>query len=119
MIEFSRLIIAILAAILLSIDLYYRWVHRHGALEEVIDWKGIIPLPALAVLGGFSSYACGWIGWGLLITAGMASADAIKIVASPSVNWERAIVIRATLVFQAATIAMCIRSAVQQGMGFL
>jgi len=114
-----KLSLAGFVVMILALDLVLKWRNRHGALEDVTDWKGLIPLPALAVLGGLSSLVCGWVGWGLLITAGLASADTIKVVASPGVGWERAIVIRSTMIFQAATIAMGIRAAVQLSMSLV
>lgn len=117
--ELIQLSLAGFIVTLLTLDLTLKWRNRHGALEDVTDWKGLIPLPALAVVGGLSSLVCGWVGWGLLITAGLASADTIKVIASPGVGWERAIVIRSTMIFQAATIAMGIRAAVQLSMSFV
>lgn len=102
------IIVASIVFCFLVIDLTFRWRGRDCPSVDLADAKRFLPLPVLAVLGGISAHAgCGWLGWGLLVTAGLCAADAIVVAqvraGSP---WERAIIIRSILIFEAAVIAL-------------
>jgi len=98
--------------LILSADLVTRWRNRDRVQPGS---GGLYPYPTLAILGGISSVASGWLGWGLLVTAGLAATDALRNNSPVQIGgWvagiEIAIFSRLTLMFQAATIAMCIKT---------
>jgi len=106
--EQVTVIVAAVVLGLLSLDLALRWRGRNKPATDLVGMGRLLPLPVLAIIGGISAHTgCGWVGWGLLITAGLCSADAVTIAqiraGSP---WERAIILRSLIIFEAAVIAL-------------
>jgi len=107
-----RFIVAFTVSVILSVDLTIRWRGRFLPVVDIGQWRGAIPLPLVALLGGISSLTCGWVGWGLAVVAGLAAADIFKagLPSGGLAGYERAIIVRTLLVFEVLVIAYCIRS---------
>jgi len=107
MVELVRLAVAFVATVCFMIDIILRWRSRIG-IQDIADWKGFMSFPALSVIGGVSSFVCGWLGWALMITAALAASDGIKISGgSGAIPLERAILIRTVLLSEVAVLAYC------------
>jgi len=114
MVEAVKLTVAITATICFTVDLILRWKRKIG-ITDIAEWKGLISFPALAVFGGITSFVCGWLGWGLMITASLAASDGVKVAGgSGAIPLERAIIIRLVLLAEVAVLAYCAVSILQR-----
>ena len=117
--EHVVLALSFVGLVCLLVDLVVRWKYRENGVVEITDWRGFIPLPYLAIFGGVSTFVCGWVGWGLLVAAALAATEAFKISATAGVPWEKAIVIRSTMVFHILTVASLGRYCLEQFVSLL
>jgi hypothetical protein len=112
-------------ALLIDSASRYRFARKSG-FRGVSDWKGLLPYPAIAILGAISSIQIGWVGVALAVIAGVVSSETFKVESPPDVRkvshlTQHTVILQIGILFlfELLTAALCLRDIVATVGSFL
>jgi hypothetical protein len=111
-------------SLLLVVDVVLRYRSARLGINSIAEWRGLLPFPLLALLGGIASIVAGWVAWCLVVLSVLAASETFKMPTPPddpektqSINqlmsYTRNLQVSLLFVFEVVTTAVLVRTMLQ------